>query len=101
MSCGNGMSKSRSRLPSDSPYSILTLTWTGILLLGFLFFSVNASGKAVVRIGDPFPPLVLPDLTGFSMIIPYGVSGKVVVAHIPVPTDFITGTLYETKKQRR
>ena len=59
----------------------LTLAWTGMLLLGFLSFPLNASAKAAVRIGDPFPSIVLPDLSGSSLSIPGGVSGKVVIVH--------------------
>jgi cytochrome c biogenesis protein CcmG, thiol:disulfide interchange protein DsbE len=58
------------------------LAWTGmLLLLGFLSFPVNASAKAAVRIGDPFPSFALPDLAGSAMPIPGGVSGKVVIVH--------------------
>ncbi len=55
--------------------------WAGILLLGILSFSMNAAGKTPVRIGDPFPSFSLPDLSGSSLSLPGGMSGKVVIIH--------------------
>lgn len=49
--------------------------------MGSLFYSVNASGKTGLRTGDPFPHIVLSDLTGSFMTIPGGLRGKVVVVH--------------------